>query len=330
MKLSFSALCALSLAALSSQALAAPPSVQGTARFLVLDAQDAPLMGTTVSGVCEANLGSFWNRETLVSRWSCTTDADGVCTAPVTTLAQPDGKPAPCRGSEPSTITEKGASPSRSSYHAFFPKGVATSYTLLKKGSSWKHGEYEFRSIANEEAFQSLAHRFRVGLYAQRMQSAPTPDGKGTVWSTEGAHYQEGKDFPNLTYLTAQRELAGGPVTVRVVSHLSYIDFAYHRYTSAVFDNKAGASSSVRLQPLTEKVVCNMRDLLERKCTHHEAVEFVLDPALALQLAQSYQDGARTQWSLRLTSAAGHERRIPIAHAEFAALFAAAQSGAQR
>ena len=329
MKLSFSALCALSLAALSSQALAAPPSVQGTARFLVLDAQDAPLMGTTVSGVCEANLGSFWNRETLVSRWSCTTDADGVCTAPVTTLAQPDGKPAPCRGSEPSTITEKGASPARSSYHAFFPKGVATSYTVLKKGSSWKHGEYEFRSIANEEAFQSLAHRFRVGLYAQRMQSAPTPDGKGTVWSTEGAHYQEGKDFPNLTYLTAQREAAGGPITVRVVSHLSYIDFAYHRYTSAVFD-KAGASSSVRLQPLTEKVVCNMRDLLERKCTHHEAVEFVLDPALALQLAQSYQDGARTQWSLRLTSAAGHERRIPIAHAEFAALFAAAQSGAQR
>ena len=115
MKLSFSALCALSLAALSSQALAAPPSVQGTARFLVLDAQDAPLMGTTISGVCEANLGSFWNRETLVSRWSCTTDADGVCTAPVTTLAQPDGKPAPCRGSEPSTITEKGASAARSS-----------------------------------------------------------------------------------------------------------------------------------------------------------------------------------------------------------------------
>ena len=101
MKLSFSALCALSLAALSSQALAAPPIVQGTARFLVLDAQDAPLMGTTVSGVCEANLGSFWNRETLVSRWSCTTDADGVCTAPVTTLAQPDGKPAPAEAPNP-------------------------------------------------------------------------------------------------------------------------------------------------------------------------------------------------------------------------------------
>lgn len=73
--------------------------------------------------------------------------------------------------------------------------------------------------------------------------------------------------------------MAGGPVTVRVVSHLSYIDFAYHRYTSAVFDNKAGASSSVRLQ-LTEKVVCNMRDLLGAKCTHHEAVDFVLDPRL--------------------------------------------------
>jgi hypothetical protein len=329
MNLSFSALCALSLAALSSQTLAAPPSVQGTARFLVLDAQDAPLVGTTVSGVCEANQGSFWNRETLVSRWSCTTDADGVCAAPVTTLAQPDGKPALCRGSEPSTITEEGTSPARSSYHAFFPKGVATSYTLLKKGSSWKHGEYEFRSIANEEAFQSVAHRYRASLYAQRMQSAPAPDGKGTVWSTEGAHYQEGKDFPNLTYLKAQRDTTGGPITVRVVSHLSYIDFAYHRYTSAAFD-MAGATSSVRLRPLSEKVVCNMRDLLERKCTHQEAVEFVLDSALALQLAQSYQDGARTQWSLRLTSAAGHERRIPIAHAEFAALFAAVQSGAQR
>ncbi|MDQ1258801.1 MAG: hypothetical protein QG643_625 [Pseudomonadota bacterium] len=324
MNLSFPALSALSLAALSLGALASPPSLQGTARFLVLDAQDAPLVGTTVAGVCEANLGSFWNRETLVSRWSCTTDADGVCTAPITTLAQPDGKPAPCRGSEPSTIAEKGANPARSSYHAFFPKGVATSFTLLKKGASWKHGDYEFRTIANEQAFQSVAHRYRASHYAQHVQSSPAPDGKGTVWSTQGAHYQEGKDFPNLSYLTAQRDASNGPITVRVVSLLSYIDFTYHRYTSAVFEAD-GASRSVRLQPLSEKVVCNMRDLLERKCTHHEALELVLDPALAAQLAQAYQEGARTQWVLHLTSASGHERRVPIAHAEFAALMQAAR-----
>ena len=186
MNLSFPALCAISLATLSLGALAAPPSLQGTARFLVLDAQDAPLAGTTVAGVCEANLGSFWNREALVSRWSCTTDADGVCTASITTLAQPDGKPAPCRGSEPSTIAEKGVGPARSSYHAFFPKGVASSFTLLKKGQSWKHGDYEFSTIANEQAFQSVAHRYRASHYAQHLQSSPAPDGKGTVWSTQG------------------------------------------------------------------------------------------------------------------------------------------------
>lgn len=318
------------LATLGLSSLAhSSPSTQGTAHFLVVDSQDAPLAGTTVTGVCEANLGSFWNRESLVSRWSCTTDADGVCTAPITTLAQPDGKPVPCRGSEPSIITEKGASPARSSYHAFFPKGVPNSYTLLKKGQSWKHGEYEFQTIADENAFAGLAHRFRASHYAQHMQATPTPDGKGTVWSTQSAHYQESKDFPNTTYLTAQRDAATGALTVRVVSQLSYVDFSYHRYTTAVFD-AAGKSTSAALQPLAEKMVCNMRDLLERKCTYHESVALALDPAVARQLAQGYHDGARTQWTLRLTSTNGREQRIPIAHAEFAALMDAALPSGQR
>ncbi|WP_156967484.1 hypothetical protein [Comamonas granuli] len=322
--------CTLAALLLAPAAQAAPPATtEGTAHFLIVDAQDAPIAGATLAGACEARLGPFWNAEKLLTRWSCTSDADGVCSARIATLAQPDGKPVECRGTERSTLTEKGASAARISYHAFFPKGVGTSHTLLKKGTAWKDGEYLFKAIPNQAAFESVAHRYRIGHYAQRMRTGPAPGGQGTLLSTQAAHHQESADFQNLTYLSAVRGGPAGAAAVRVSMVLTYVDYTFHRYATARFDGAAGPQTAA-LTAQSDKTTCNLRDLMERKCTYREDLEFTIDAALARQLAGRYAAQPHGNWVLRIASAQGHERSLPVAYAELAALVAALDAPAQR
>jgi len=309
---------ALATLGLAAPALAASP-VKGAAHFLVLDAKEAPLAGAVVSGTCKSSQGPFWNKEQIETAWSCTTDADGACTAEITTLAKADGKLAECRGSVPSTIAELGASPAQSSYFAFFAKGDPYSYNLLKKGASWKHGDYVFQSFPGKEAFESVAYRFDSAYYQRRMSSQ-----SGTL-STLPAHYVESKAYMNLAYLTAQRDPKAGTPTVQVEVAQTYIDFAYHRYVSAHFEG-AGGAQTVALAKVGENMVCNMRDLFERKCTHQESVRFNLDWPTVRQLAAAHRPGVRSSWTLRIASATGQERTLTIAHAEFAALLAALEA----
>lgn len=336
MKRSLTAALAISLASLSlapATTLAAPATTQGTAHFLILDLQDAPIAGATLAGACEASIGPFWNAEKNTARWSCTSDADGVCAATITTLALPDGKPAQCRGTERSTITEKGATPAKISYHAFFPKGVPTSHTLLKKGTAWKDGEYLFKAFSTQEAFESTAFRYRVPYYTQRIQTTALPSGPGSMLSTQAAHHQESSDFQNLAYLTAERSSPGAAPTLRVVVVLTYVDYTFHRYTQAHFaglGNTASGELTAPLAPRADKTMCNLRDVMERKCTYHETLDLPLDAALARQLASQYASAPHGNWQLRITSANGHERKIPMAYAEFAALVGALDTASKR
>lgn len=322
MKLLVPVLAASLCAALSLGAQAAPDAsaaplstMQGTAHFLVLDAQSYPLQGTQLAGTCEASAGSFWKAQKHSAQWRCTVDADGVCEATITTLADPEGKPLECRGTERSTITEPGKTAEKSSYHAFFPRGVASSYTLMQKGDSWKHGDYLFKAVDSQQAFDAMAHHWRKRYYAERL--ARSGDGADALVSTEAAHYIEDRDYPNLTFLSVR---ADAPDTVRVTAVLSYTDYAPHHYTQAHFD---GGSQGEQAAPLTqerESTVCTMRDLMARKCSYYETHHFDIPLALARQLASQYQRGARTDWPLHITSGSGHDRKLPVPHAEFAAL----------
>lgn len=313
---------AATVCAAQAAAPATPPAtVKGQAHFLFLDAQEMPMAGVTLAGVCESRLGSFWNATKREARWSCTTGSDGICVADIETLAQPDGKPVECRGSERSAITEQGAQPIKISYHAFFPKGVATSYTLLQKGTAWKDGEYRFQGVANRALFDALSLRYRSSFYAKTL--APVKEASGaTVWSTQGAHAQENPEFQNLFYLRAERAATGGTPTVRVMLTLTYVDFVFHRYASAEFDGLSGREKAA-LTALSDKTTCNLRDLMERKCTYRENLEFAISPDLVRQLAAKHQEGIAGNWLLHVSAPSGQTRDLPIAYAEFAALAAA-------
>ena len=318
MKTCFPLLAAAACAALLSGAHAAAPTTKGQAHFLFLDAKEMPLAGVTLAGVCQSRVGPFWRATKHEARWSCTTGSDGICVADIATLAGEGGKPVECRGSERSTVTEQGAQPAKISYHAFFPKGVATSYTLLQKGTSWKDGEYLFKGVANRALFDALALRYRSGYYAQHLAPTRAADG-AAVWSTQAAHAQESPDFQNLWYLRAERAAPQAEPRVRVVIELTYVDYVLHRYASAEYDG-AGGRQSAALTAVSDKTTCNLRDLMERKCTYRESLEFDISAELVRQLAAKYQAGVAGNWTLRVSAPSGQQRDLPIAYAEFAAL----------
>ena len=296
----------------------APATTHGQAHFLFLDAREMPIAGLTLAGACESRIGPFWNAATHETRWSCTTGSDGICVADIETLAQPDGQPAQCRGTERSQITEQGGAPIKISYHAFFPKGVATSYTLMQKGAAWKDGEYLFKSVASQALFDTLSLRYRSGYYAQHLAHSRGPDG-ASLWSTQAAHAQEHPDFQNLVYLRAERSAPQAAPSVRVVMALTYVDYVFHRYAKAEFDDIQGAGTAP-LTAVSDETTCNLRDLMERKCTYRENLEFDISPALVRHLAAKYQAGVPGNWLLRVSAPSGQQRDLPIAYAEFAAL----------
>lgn len=310
-------------AGLLAPAHAAPPTVQGQVHFLFLDANELPMAGLTLSGTCESRLGSFFNPVKHQASWSCTSSSDGICDASITTLAQADGAtPVACRGTDRSTVREKGGEAQQISYLAFFAKGDKASYALVQKRGGWKDGQYSFKSVDSLALFDALALRYRQDYYAGHLKATRSADG-ATVWSLRSAHPQENPDEQNLVYLRAERGAGQPDATVDVVIDLSYTDEVIRRYDKAQFDDAQGTQQNVPLKTVSDGNTCGVRDLLSGQCKYREALELPLAPALVRTLAGQYREGAPGNWRLRITTPRGQALEFLIAHAEFAALVAA-------
>ncbi|QXL83936.1 hypothetical protein [Comamonas sp. NLF-1-9] len=318
-------LCAAALLALTAPARAqtAAPLVQGKIHFLFLDAEELPMAGLKLWGRCESRLGSFWNPTKHRSDWSCTTSSDGLCEASIDTLAAPDGTPVQCRGTERSSVQEAGGPAQQISYHAFFAKGAVDNYALVQKRSGWKDGQYLFRAVASAELFDALALRYRAGYYAARLGEHRGPDG-AAVWDTRGAHPQENPDEQNLVYLRARAGAAPGKLQVQVVIALTYVDEVMRGYDKARFEGLDG-EQSVALTKVSSGNTCGVRDLLSGQCQYREELQLDLPQDLAQALAARYREGVPGNWRLQLGTPRGQLLDFVIAHAEFAALLAAAR-----
>jgi len=296
----------------------AAPLVQGQVHFLFLDADELPMAGLTLSGTCESRLGSFWNPTKHSAPWSCTTSPDGVCAATIETLAQADGTPASCRGTDRSTVQEKGAAPERISYLAFFAKGVKDSYALVQKRTGWKDGQYTFKSVDSTALFDALALRYRSSYYAGHIERTRTAGG-GAAWSLQAAHPQENPDEQNLVYLRAGRGAGQEAASVDVVMALTYVDEVIRRYDTAQFEGLQGGQT-LPLKKVSDGNTCGVRDLLSGQCKYREELELPLPMALVRQLAGQYREGVPGNWRLRITTPRGQQLDFMIAYAEFAAL----------
>lgn len=308
----------LAAGALAPAQAATPATTQGQVHFLFLDANELPMADLTISGSCESRLGSFWNPTKQTAQWSCTTGSDGSCTARIETLAQPDGAPVPCRGTDRSSVQEKGAAPERISYLAFFAKGLKDNYALVQKRSGWKDGQYSFRSVDSAPLFDALALRYRSSFYAAHLQQTQTGSG-ATVWSLQGAHPQENPDEQNLVYLRATRKDAQAAAQVDVVIALTYVDEVIRRYDQAQFEGLQG-SETTALRTISDGNTCGVRDLLSGQCKYHEELELPLPMDLVQALAAKYREGVPGNWRLRITTPRGQQMDFLIAWAEFQAL----------
>jgi hypothetical protein len=67
-------------------------------------------------------------------------------------------------------------------------------------------------------------------------------------------------------------------------------------------------------------MICNLRDLMERKCTHQETVAFDVDMDTLRQAAAAYKPGERRVWTFQITAKSGHTRDLTLSHAEFLAV----------
>lgn len=315
---SFLLAAALVAASALAPARAAAPTVQGRIHFLFLDGNELPMAGLTLSGTCESRLGSFWSPTRHQASWSCTTSSDGACSASIETLAAPDGTPVPCRGTDRSTVQEKGAAPERISYLAFFAKGATDNYALVQKRTGWKDGQYNFKSVDSTELFDALALRYRSSYYAGHLQKTSTPQGT-TVWSLQTAHPQENPDEQNLVYLRARRGPDEPAARVDVMMALTYVDEVIRRYDKAQFEGLQGEATEP-LKTLSDGNTCGVRDLLSGQCKYREELSLPLPMALVRQLAGQYREGVPGNWHLRITTPRGQQLDFLIAHAEFAAL----------
>lgn len=305
-------------ASMLGSAQAAAPTVPGQVHFLFLDANELPMPGLTLSGNCESRLGSFWNPTKHPAPWSCTTSSDGICTATIETLAQPDGAPVQCRGTDRSTVQEKGTEPQRISYLAFFAKGVKDNYALVQKRAGWKDGQYTFKSVDNLDLFDALALRYRSRYYTDHLQQSQAPNGT-TVLSLQAAHPQENPDEQNLVYLRGARGAGQIPTTVDVVMDLTYVDEVIRRYDKAEFEGLQGTQTTT-LTTVSDGNTCSVRDLLSGQCKYRESLELPLNLNLVKALAGKYQEGVPGNWRLRITTPRGQQLEFLIAYAEFAAL----------
>jgi len=123
-KILASSLLAAALLPWSFAVHAAGPA-QGQIHFLVLGPAGQAMPGVTLQGSCQSDDGALFGGQKLVSPWSCTADALGVCRADVRLLPRPDSDRAnECRATVPTQITEPGAPAHKGSYFTFFADGA--------------------------------------------------------------------------------------------------------------------------------------------------------------------------------------------------------------
>jgi len=320
----------LSLAiALASPAFAASPS-RGEAHFVLLQSRDTPFVGVTVSGTCKSDDGSFFGGQKVESTWSCTTDAQGVCTAEIALLPRQDSpRTNPCKGTTATLIAEPGTPGAKSSYFTFFANGEPHSYNLLQKGTSWKHGDYLFKSLPHKDSFDAVAFRHLPDFYQRKMATETDASGRVHSVSTAPAHQPESKDYPSTEFLRAVIDPKSGQASVQVVVTDTYIDFSYRKWSKDTYPG-ADSSRTATLLPIRQNAICNLRDLFERKCTHTETVALDLDMETVRQAAALYRPGERSNWTFVTRAESGHERSLSLSSAEFKALAATLDSLAGR
>lgn len=304
--------------ALSPTAIAASPD-KGHAHFILMKSRDEPFVGVTLRGACKSDDGAFFGGKKVESQWSCTTNADGVCSAEIALLPRTDSDKAnTCKGTVPTEITEPGTPSEKSSYFTFFANGEPSNYNLLQKTTSWKHGVYHFKSLEGKDAFDAIALRHSPEFYRSRM-TADEGSGDAVAFSTTAAHVPESKAYPSVEFMQVRIDRKTLKPHVQIVVKETYIDFSYHQPTSAKFTSAAGPKT-VEVTRLDQNVVCNLRDLLERKCTHQETVAFDIDMDTLRQVASAYKPGERLAWKFQVLAKSGHERSLTLSHAEFRAL----------
>lgn len=305
--------------ALTPAAFAASPS-QGQAHFVLLKSRDEPLVGVKLSGTCKSDDGAFFGGKKVESPWSCTSDADGVCSAEITLLPRTDGdKTNQCKGTAPTEITEPGKGAEKSSYFTFFANGEPSSYNLLQKITSWKHGDYHFKSLGTQDVFEAITQRHAPAFYRSRLATEGDAAAAAVTLSTSTAHVPESKDYPSVEFLQARIDRKSLQPTVQVVVKETYIDFSYRNPVTARYTSATGPKSS-EVTRVAQNVLCNLRDLLERKCTHQETVAFDLDMDSVRQAAAAYKPGERQPWKFQIVAKSGHERSLALSPAEFLAL----------
>ena len=313
------AFCAISALTFSTAVSAASPD-KGQIHLLLLDAQQQPVVGATVRGACQSDDGAFFGGAKLKSPWSCTTDAQGVCTAELRLLPKPGSDRANvCKAVEKTEIIEAGAAAVKTSYFDFFADGNAQSYNLLQKGATWKHGDYLFKSLESKEALDALVQRNSSNFYKDRIVFKDDPAAAMLTLDTAAAHTPESREYPNTEYLRVSIDRKTLQPSVQVVVTDTYIDYSMHLLNTAGYATSAG-EKSVDVTVDKQGSTCNMRDLFERKCTYQEMVTFPVDMETFRQAAAAYKPGERTRWSFKIRSKSGHERTRTMIHAEFRAM----------
>lgn len=313
------AFCATSALALTPAALAAAPE-KGQIHLLLLDAQEQPVVGATVSGACQSDDGAFFGGTKLKAPWSCTTDARGVCTAELRLLPKSGtDKANACKALAATEITEAGAAPVKTSYFTFFADGKAQSYNLFQKGVSWKHGDYLFKSLENKDALDALVGRNASSFYKTHIARKDDPAAAALTLDSAGAHKPESREYPNTEYLRVSVDRKTLQPSVEIVVTDTYIDYSMHLLNTASYVAPTG-EKSVDVTVDKQGSTCNMRDLFERKCTYQEAIHFPLDMDTFRQAAAAYNPAERTRWSFKIRSKSGHERMRTLNHAEFQAM----------
>lgn len=305
--------------AFSSIAFAASPET-GRVHFLLLDAQEQPVAGATVRGTCESDDGAFFGGKKLPTAWSCTTNAQGVCSAELRLLPLPDQDRAnACKAKTPTEITEAGAAAEKTSYVTFFADGQAQSYNMLQKGVSWKHGDYFFNSLKNEAAFIALVGRNSSDFYQSRVKVNDDRATGAVTLDTAAAHPPESNEYLNSEFLRVRFDRKTRQPSVHIVVTDTYIDYSLHMLQEARYSSAAGEK---RVELIVDKQgsTCNLRDLFERKCTYRETASFPLEWDAFRQAAAAYVPGQRTLWSFHTKAKSGHERTRSLTHAEFHAL----------
>ncbi len=300
-------------------AWAATPEA-GRIHLLLLDAQQQPVVNATVRGACQSDDGAFFGGKKLQAPWSCTSNAQGICSAELPLLPSPEaGRANVCKGVSPTEVTEIGAASVKSSYFTFFADGQAQSFNLLQKGASWKHGDYLFQSLENRTAFDALIGRDTSDFYQRRITVKDDPAAPSVTLDTAAAHTPESREYPSTEFLRVQVDRKTRQVSVQIVVTDTYIDYAMHMVSEARYG--AGAQEkTVALKVDKQGSTCNMRDLFERKCTYQETASFSVPLDVLRQAAAAYQPEKRTLWPFQILSKSGHVRMRTLNNAEFHAL----------